>query len=30
VVRERTESGQDLPADLFNMFVGNQTKITKR
>ena len=30
VVRERTESGQDLPADLFNTFVGNQTKITKR
>ena len=30
VVRERTESGQDLPANLFNTFVGNQTKITKR
>ena len=30
VVRERTESGQDMPADLFNTFVGNQTKITKR
>jgi hypothetical protein len=30
VVRERTESGQDLPADLFNPFVGNQTKITRR
>ena len=30
VVRERTESGKDMPADLFNTFVGNQTKITKR
>ena len=30
VVRELTESGQHLPADLFNTFVGNQTKITKR
>ena len=30
VVRERTESGQEMPADLFNTFVGNQTKITKR
>jgi len=30
VVRERTESGQDMPADLFNTFVGNQTKITRR
>jgi len=30
VVRERTESGQDMPADLFNPFVGNQTKINRR
>ena len=30
VVRERTESGQEMPADLFNPFVGNQTKITRR
>jgi len=30
VVRERTESGQDMPADLFNTFVGNQTKIDRR
>ena len=30
VVRERTESGQDMPADLFNTFVGNQTKINRR
>ena len=30
VVRERTESGQEMPADLFNTFVGNQTKINRR
>ena len=30
VVRERTESGQEMPADLFNTFVGNQTKIIRR
>ena len=30
VVRERTESGQEMPADLFNTFVGNQTKIYRR
>ena len=30
VVRERTESGQEMPADLFNPFVGNQTKINRR
>ena len=30
VVRERIESGQDMPADLFKTFVGNQTKITRR
>ena len=30
VVRERTESGQNMPADLFNTFVGNQTKIIRR
>ena len=30
VGRERTESGQDMPADLFNTFVGNQTKIKRR
>ena len=29
-VRERTESGQEMPADLFNTFVGNQTKINRR
>jgi len=30
VVRERIESGRDMPADLFKPFVGNQTKITRR
>ena len=30
VVREQTESGQEMPADLFNTFVGNQTKIIRR
>ena len=30
LVRERLESGLDVPADLFNTFAGNQTKITKR
>ena len=30
VVREQTESGQEMPADLFNTFVGNQTKIKRR
>jgi len=30
VVRERTESGQNMPADLFNTFVGNQTKLIRR
>ena len=30
VVRERVESGQNMPTDLFNTFVGNQTKINRR
>ena len=30
MVRERLESGQDVPADLFKPFAGNQTKITRR
>ena len=30
VVRERIESGQDMPSDLFKTFAGNQTKITRR
>ena len=29
LVRERVESGQDMPSDLFNMFTGNRTKITR-
>ena len=30
LVRERLESGQDVPADLFKPFAGNRTKITRR
>ena len=30
VVRERIESGHDMPPDLFKTFAGNQTKITRR
>ena len=30
MVRERLESGQDVPVDLFKPFEGNQTKITRR
>ena len=30
VVRERVEAGLDMPSDIFNTFVGNQTKITRR
>jgi hypothetical protein len=30
LVRERLESGQEMPSDIFNTFAGNQTKITKR
>ncbi len=29
LVRERIEAGQDMPADLFNVFAGNRTKITR-
>ena len=29
LVRERIETGQDMPADLFNVFSGNRTKITR-
>ena len=29
LVRERIESGQDMPSDLFNVFAGNRTKITR-
>ena len=30
VVRERIESGLDVPSDLFKTFAGSQTKITRR
>ena len=30
LVRERLESGQEMPSDLFNVFAGNRTKITRR
>jgi hypothetical protein len=30
VVRERIESGQDMPSDLFKTYAGNSTKITRR
>ena len=30
LVRERLESGQELPTDLFNVFAGNRTKITSK
>ena len=29
VVRERLEAGQEMPTELFNVFAGNQTKITR-
>jgi hypothetical protein len=29
LVRERVESGKDMPSDLFNVFAGNRTKITR-
>ena len=29
LVRERLESGQEMPSDLFNLFTGNRTKITR-
>ena len=29
LVRERIEKGQDMPSDLFNVFAGNRTKITR-
>ena len=29
LVRERRESGQEMPSDLFNVFAGNRTKITR-
>ena len=30
LVRERVESGQDMPSDLFNLFAGNRTKIIRK
>ena len=30
LVRERIESGQDMPTELFNVFAGNRTKITRK
>ena len=30
LVRERIESGLDMPSDLFNVFAGNRTKITRK
>lgn len=29
LVRERLESGQEMPTDLFSVFAGNRTKITR-
>ena len=29
MVRERLASGQEMPSDLFNVFAGNRTKITR-
>lgn len=30
LVRERTEKGLEMPTDLFNVFAGNRTKITRK
>jgi len=30
LVRERTEAGKNMPTDIFNVFVGNRTKITRK
>jgi hypothetical protein len=30
LVRERIESGKDMPTDLFNVFAGSRTKITRK
>ena len=29
LVRERLEAGQEMPSDLFNVFAGSRTKITR-
>ena len=30
LVRERIENGKEMPTDIFNVFVGNRTKITRK
>ena len=30
LVRERVESGKDMPSDLFNVFAGHRTKLTRK
>ena len=30
LVRERIENGKDMPVDIFNVFVGNRTKLTRK
>ena len=30
LVRERVDAGKDMPTDIFNVFVGNRTKITRK
>ena len=30
LVRERIENGKDMPSDIFNVFVGNRTKLTRK
>ena len=30
LVRERIEKGDDMPTELFNVFAGNRTKLTRK
>ena len=30
LVRERIENGREMPMDIFNVFVGNRTKLTRK
>ena len=30
LVRERIEAGKEMPTDVFNVYVGNRTKLTKK
>ena len=30
LVRERIESGKEMPTDIFNVFIGNRTKLTRK